>query len=147
MFRKGTPPVVALLLVATALLSPIHLLAQRHGGGGGGAGAGGGTGGRPSICVHACPTPGSGLSSEDELKTFRRAIALQADPEQRAAFAKVSRYTQAAVDQLKTFRDRLNKVPAPSPLSNRISSLDQAIEQARAVNQNFLTSPPFKSPD
>ena len=130
MFRKGTPPsAIALLLAATALLTPIHMLAQRHGGGGGGAGAGagGGTGGRPTICVHDCSTPGSGLSSQDELKTFRRAIALQADPEQRAAFAKVSRYTQAARDQLKTLRDLLNKVPAPPPLSDRLSSLDQAL--------------------
>lgn len=143
MFRKGTRlHAVALSLVATALLTPHHMFAQRHGGGGGGAGAGagGGTGGRPTICVHDCATPGSGLSSEDELKTFRRAIAVQANPEQRAAFAKVTGYTQAASDQLKTFRDQLNKVPVPSPLSDRATTVNQALEQARAGNQNFLTS-------
>ena len=47
---------------------------------------------------------------------------------------------RTASDRLKTFRDLLQKVPASSPLSDRATTLDQAIEQARASNKNFLAS-------
>ncbi len=84
------------------LANPSKMLAQHGGGGGGGRspmGGGGGTGGggRPD-----------GVSEKDELKDFHRAMALQATPDQRAAFAKVAQYVQAAVDQLQTFR-RISK--------------------------------------
>ncbi len=141
----------AVVIVAIALLaSPCTMLAQRGGGGGGGmgggAGAGGGMGGgggrnsTPLICVHDCTIPNGGLDPTDYLKTFHRAMAVQANAEQRAAFAKVAQYTQAANDQLQTFRESLQKVPPSSPLSDRATAVDQAIEEARASNQNFLTS-------
>jgi hypothetical protein len=81
-----------------------------------------------------------GVSEKDDLKDFHRAMAVQATDEQRAAFAKIAQYAQAASDQLKTFRESLQKVPASSPLADRAAMLDQAIEKARAGNQNFLTS-------
>src|SRR5208282_3614116 len=34
----------------------------------------------------------------------------------------------------------LPEIPAPAPLSDRATALDQAIEEARASNQNFLAS-------
>jgi hypothetical protein len=91
-------------------------------------GAGGGTG------------LGSGVSEKDDLRNFHQAMAVQATDEQRAAFAKLAQYTQAASDRLKGFRELLQKVSASSPLSDRATSLDQAIEQARASNKNFLAS-------
>src|ERR1019366_4911719 len=63
-----------------------------------------------------------------------------ATDEQRAAFAKLAQYTQDASDRLKAFRDLLQKVSASSPLSDRATTLDQAIEQARASNKNFIAS-------
>jgi hypothetical protein len=124
------------------------MFAQHGGGGGGGGGMGGGSaagagGGRnttPLICVHDCRTLTEGLDTTDYLKNFRRAMAVQANAEQRAAFAKVTQYTQAASDQLQAFRESLQKVPASSPLSDRTTAMDQAIEKARAGSQNFLTS-------
>jgi hypothetical protein len=137
------------VMVGIALLvSPCITLAQRGGGGGGGMGGGGGAGmgsggGRnttPMICVHDCGSLNEGIDTTDYLKNFRRAMAVQANPEQRAAFAKVALYTQAASDQLQAFRDSLSKLPASSPLPDRATAVDQAIEKARAGNQNFLTS-------
>jgi len=106
------------------------MLAQRGGSGGGGG--------------HGMPTGGggaglgSGVSEKDDLKNFHQAMAVQATDEQRAAFAKLAQYTQDASDRLKTFRDQ--KVSASSPLSDRATTLDQAIEQARASNKNFIAS-------
>jgi hypothetical protein len=114
------------LLVAIALLAP-QLQAQ-HGGGGGGrgmmsTGMGGGAG-RPD-----------GISEKDDIKNFHRAMAIQATAEQRAAFAKVAQYAEVATERLQTFRASLRK----SALPDR-APLDEAIAQARAGNQNFLTS-------
>ncbi|HMD17783.1 MAG TPA: hypothetical protein VKH18_14050 [Terriglobales bacterium] len=143
MFHKGTL-VPAAMLGITLLASPRMMLAQRGGGGGGmggggGAGAGGGRNTTPAVCVHSCSAPNGGLDPTDYLKDFHRAMAVQANAEQRAAFAKVAQYTQAASDQLQAFRESLQKVPASSP-SDRAAALDQAIEKARSGNQNFLAS-------
>jgi hypothetical protein len=118
---------IAFLIV----IAPRATLAQHHGGGGGhGMGTGVGTGGgRPD-----------GISEKDDLKDFHRAIAVQANAEQRAAFAKVAQYTQSACDQLRAFQQSLQKAPPDSPLSERATALDQAIERTRAGSQNFLTS-------
>jgi hypothetical protein len=133
MFHQQTRlfDVFALLIVAIAFLpSPCRMLAQR----GGGAHVA-----KPVICVYDCPNT-DGLSSSDDLKQFHRVMAMQATPEQRAAFAKVAQYTQAASDQLQLFRESPGKIPASSPLSDRIADLSQAIARARAGSQNFLTS-------
>jgi hypothetical protein len=122
---------LASLLAGIALLcSPSRMVAQR----GGGVHID-----RPVICVYDCPNT-EGRSSIDDLKDFRRAIAAQATPEQRAAFTKVAQYTAAAGDRLKDFRESLPMAPASSPLADRAAELDQAITRARAGNQNFLAS-------
>jgi len=121
------------------------MLAQRGGGGGGGGMGGGGGpagGGRnttPVICVHGCSAPNGGLDPTDNLKDFHRAMAVQANAEQRAAFAKIAQYAQAASDQLRAFRESLLKVPASS-MSDHATAVAQAIEKARSGNQNFLAS-------
>jgi len=133
---------VAVLIVGVALLtSPRTLLAQRGGGGGGGgAGLNSGHNTMPIICVHDCTDPRKQLNIEDDLKNFRRSIAVQATAEQRAAFAKISQYTQAAGDQMKDFHESLQKASASSPLADRTAALDQAIAKVRAGTQNFLAS-------
>jgi hypothetical protein len=150
MFHSGThrhdlpalrPPVLrtsmsglAVLVVGIALLAGSRETFAQHGGGGGGGrgmmGSGtGGDAGRPG-----------GVSEKDDLKNFHQAMAVQATAEQRAAFAKISQYVQTAIDRLQTFRESLQKAPASSPLSDRATAVDQAVQQARAANQNFLTS-------
>gem|GEM_PF-412438 len=129
--------IVGISIVGTALLAtPSQILAQR-GGGGGGRGApstgisGGVAGNRPD-----------GVSDSDGLKDFHRAIAIQATADQRAAFARIVQYTDAANNQLLDFRKSLPQVPASvaSALTDRASTLDQALEKARAGSQNFLAS-------
>ena len=138
MSKNGPRPLGATIISVAAIitiLDPATLFAQ-HGGGGG---RGGGRDSVPLICVHDCSIR-EGMSAEDDLKSFRRFIAVQANAEQRAAFAKVAQYTQIASDQLKDFHASLAKVSASFPLSDRTTSLEQTIERARAGNQNFLTS-------
>jgi len=127
---------IAAALRAGILLAalPAQMLAQHGGGGGGGGGRGigGGSGisvGRPD-----------GVSEKDDLKDFHRALALQASPEQIAAFRKVAQYTQNASDDLQSFRDTLKKSTLSSPWAESTNALHQAIASARAGNQNFLTS-------
>jgi hypothetical protein len=114
------------VLLATIFLLAAPTEAQR----GGGAHVN-----QPVICVYDCPAIET-LNSEDTLKNFRRSMALQATADQRAAFANVSQYATAAGDQLQTFRKSLQ--PAAPPAER--AALDQAIEKARASNQNFLAS-------
>ncbi len=131
-----------LLVAAIALTAnPSAMFAQR--------GGGGGRNSMPVICVHDC-TVREGLSSEDDLKNFHRVVALQATPEQRAAFTKIAQYTEAARDRLKAFHESLRKVPASKSstdpaladpgLAGQRAALDQAIQSARAGSQNFLGS-------
>ena len=126
-----TTLIIAVVLLAGVLANPPRVLAQ-HGGGGGGHGimGGGGAGGagRPD-----------GVNEKDDLKDFHRAMAVQATEEQRAAFAKIAQYTQAASDQLTAFRESARK-GEPMPLPERGAALDQAIAKARASNQSFVTS-------
>ena len=148
MFHHGVRHIsasgLAALMLGIALPAvPSTVLAQRGGGGGGGgggAGAGAGGGRNPIICVHDCPALREGLSEKDDLKDFHRVMAVQATAEQRAAFARIAQYAQAAIDRLQTFRKSLPEIPAPAPLSDRATALDRAIEEARAGCQNFLAS-------
>jgi hypothetical protein len=151
LFKRGC----GVLILGIALLAaPTGLLAQRGGGGGGGGGGGIGAGGggmggttgsggrntTPLICVHDCPSLREGLNATDDLKDFRRAMAVQATAEQRAAFAKVAQYAQAASVELQKFRKSLQQSAASTALADRTTSLDAAIENALAGNKNFLTS-------
>ncbi|HXM63961.1 MAG TPA: hypothetical protein VN950_24075 [Terriglobales bacterium] len=134
-------PRLAVSLVAVALLAGPHtMLAQRGGGGFGGRGTPGTVHGRPLICVHDCPDTPEGTSSENDLKNFEHLMAVQATADQSAAFIKVMQYAQTASAQLQSFRDTLQKVRASTPLSDRAASLDKVIKEARAGNQNFLSS-------
>jgi hypothetical protein len=120
---------IAALIAGIALLtSPCRVAAQR----GGGAHVA-----KPIICVYDCPNT-EGRSALNDLKEFQRVMAMQATPEQRAAFAKITQYTQAAIDRLQVFRESLEKAPAPSALS--ATDLSQAVARARAGSQNFLAS-------
>lgn len=116
----------AFLLTAVLLIAG-PVLAQR----GGGAHVN-----QPVVCVYDCPAIET-LNTEDTLKNFRRSMAMQATTDQRAAFAKISQYAEAASDQIQAFRKSLQP---GIPLSERASTLDQAIEKTRASNQNFLSS-------
>jgi hypothetical protein len=137
---SASVPKLAVPMVALVLLTaPCAVLAQR-GGGGFGRNTPGTVHGRPLICVHDCPDEPEGTSSEDDLKNFEHLMAVQASADQSAAFLKVMQYAQTASTQLQAFRDTLQKTPASPALSDRVASLDRAIEEARAGNKNFLAS-------
>jgi hypothetical protein len=122
--------VLAASLLLLALTAPFAL-AQHGGGGGGGRGIGGGG-------ISAGPGRPDGVDEKDDLKTFHEALAVQATPEQQAAFVKITHYAESAGAELKAF---LLTVQKQSPaLSSHAAALDQAVEQARAGSQNFLTS-------
>ena len=131
--RLSVRPAVAVLAGIVLLAGPTSAVAQ-HGGGGGGGGRGMGGGSGVSV-----GRPG-GVSEKDDLKDFHRALALQATPEQIAAFRKVAQYTQAASDQMQSFRESLQKAAVVPPLTERSAAVDEALARARAGNQNFLTS-------
>jgi hypothetical protein len=134
MLRPRTPSRAAVSVLGIALLALSHpMFAQRGGGGGGGASsigapAGGVVGSRPD-----------GVNEGDGLKAYHHAIAVQATTDQRSAFARIALYTESAGNQLQDFRKSLQD-PAPAALSAHATALDQAIEQARSSNQNFLSS-------
>jgi hypothetical protein len=129
-FRFFASVVTALIVAVALLASPEMVLAQHGGGGGHGMGSGTGVGtGRPD-----------GVSDKDDLKDFHRAMAVQATDEQRAAFAKIAQYAQAASDQLGAFRESVRKGATTPTLPDRGAALDQAIAKARASNESFVTS-------
>src|SRR6202051_3710266 len=134
MFRRGTSSRNFLLFLSISALSLIinnqFALAQ-HGGGGGGMGGGSGGGssaGRPS-----------GVSEKDDLRSFHRAIALQATAQQSALFNTAIQDVENANAQLQAFRTATQAVP-PAPAA----TMHDLIEKARSSNQSFLAS--FSSP-
>jgi hypothetical protein len=124
LLNRPAPMAALLVAVITLLATPSKILAQR----GGGAHVN-----QPVVCVYDCPALET-LNTEDTLKNFRRSMALQATAEQRAAFAKISQYAEAAGNQLQALLKSLERD------TERAAALDQAIEKARASNQNFLAS-------
>jgi hypothetical protein len=129
--QKNRLPSKAVLIAAIALLaSPSPTLAQRGGGGGGhGTTTSGGGAGRPD-----------GVGEKDDLKDFHRVMAVQANADQRDAFAKIVQLVKDASDRLKDFRESLPTAPASSAPSDRATSVNEAIAKARTGNQNFLAS-------
>ena len=104
------------------LVHPHTLLAQRRGG------PGAGTPSRPT-----------GVSSTDDLKDFKRAIALQASPGQIVQFRQLTESTQAArksAQDLLKVAEKTNK----SELLRSTSPLASALEEVQADNQEFLQS-------
>ncbi len=118
----------AVLIGVGLLYGPSFVLAQRGGGGGGGVGGGAGSG------------TASGVSEKDELKDFHRIMAVQAAPDQKDAFAKITQLTQSALDQLQAIQNSLQKAATPSVSPESATSVQDAIEKARAGNQGFLAS-------
>jgi hypothetical protein len=104
------------------LMNPYALLAQRRGG------HGAGTARAPA-----------GASSADDLKGFKRAIALQASPDQVAQFRRLTESTQAA---RKTAQDllKLAENPSKTDLFRSTDELASALDQARTDNQKLLQS-------
>jgi hypothetical protein len=104
------------------LMNPYALLAQRRGG------HGAGTARAPA-----------GETSADDLKGFKRAIALQASPDQVAQFRQLTESTQAA---RKTAQDllKLAENPSKTDLLRSPDELASALDKARTDNQKFLQS-------
>jgi hypothetical protein len=139
MFRRGNgiSGVGTVVLGAALLAYPCGMLAQHGGGGGsmGGSGAGGGgLSGSGGIA--------SGVSTKDDLKGFRAALAVQATSQQVVQFTLMEKSTAAAGAQLQGFLELLSKqMSAPnagSELASRGATLDQALERARTENRTFL---------
>lgn len=123
--NSETPSVNRLtwLVCGIVLLMGSHtLLAQRRGGNGAGAGRG--------------PT---GVSNTDDLKDFKRAVALQATPDQMIQFQRLTKSTQAA---RKDAQDLLQLAGNASKLDlfRDVNSLTGAAEEAQTDNGQFLQS-------
>src|SRR5438270_2830227 len=131
MFRKGTSfPCLFLAIFGFSMLATSAL--PQHGGGGGGIGGGGGGtsgAGRPS-----------GVAERDDLKSFHRAMVLQATAQQSALFTSAVQNAEAASAQLHAFRETLQKAPASSDSPERAATLHDSIEMVRKSNQSFLAS-------
>jgi vacuolar-type H+-ATPase subunit H len=102
------------------------LLAQR-----GGHGVGGGR--PPAGASNPAPT-------NSELKDFNRAIALQATPDQEAQFHELTESTEAARKEAQNLIQHTEN----GPNSSRYSDLNNAVEEARRDNQQFVRS--FSAP-
>jgi hypothetical protein len=122
--RKPNRAVLAVIVAAFCFAAP--LLAQRGGISTGPPPRGGTIGQRPD-----------GVSEGDDLRAFHHAMAVQATPEQRAAFAKIAEYAEQANVQLQNFHKSL---PSSGEFADRVAELDQSILKARTGSQNFLTS-------
>jgi hypothetical protein len=133
MFRRRSWSLELKTIAIAALLAfPCAVLAQRGGGGGhigGGSPIGGpmGSGGRAT-----------GVDNKDDLRDFHEVLAVQASPEQMAAFSEMLRNTAAAADELKTFEEQLQKDSSATALAGRDKTLEDALESARILNRKFL---------
>jgi hypothetical protein len=143
MFRRVSTGsgLTTVVLGATLLLYPYISFAQ-HGGGGGhiGGTAAGGTG--LSSGNHA-----TGIENKDDLRDFHEIMAVQASPEQKAAYAALVKSTAAASAELRDFVALLGKENNASEIAKRDKSFADAIETARTLNKKFLEgfSEPQKS--
>jgi hypothetical protein len=104
------------------LMNPQTLLAQRLGG------HGAGTARAPA-----------GVSSTDDLKDFKRAVALQASPDQVVQFRRLTEGTQVA---RKSAQDllKLGENASKTDLSRPTNLLVSALEESQTDNQDFLQS-------
>jgi hypothetical protein len=104
------------------LINPHTVLAQRRGGRGAGT----------------ARSPG-GVPSPDDLKDFKRAVALQARPDQAVQFRRLTESTQVA---RKSAQDLLKVAENASKtdLFRFTNPLANALEEAQTDNQNFVQS-------
>src|ERR1700688_883900 len=129
MFPRGTFFLFLSISALSLIISDRTALAQHGGGGGMGGGSGGGaSAGRPG-----------GVSEKDDLRSFHRAMALQATAQQSALFNTAIQDVENANAQLQAFRAAAQTVP-PAPAA----TMHDLIEKARSSNQSFLAS--FSSP-
>ena len=122
------------LVVGVVLLSGTADLFAQHGGGRGGRT-------RPFICVHDCPDPTEGADlTRDDLKKFDHLMAVQATPEQTAAYAKIQQDVETAATELKILQQLLEKSSAPSPPSDYGPTVYHSLDKASVGTRNFLSS-------
>jgi hypothetical protein len=135
MFCRGyrVSGVKTVVLGAALLAYPYGMLAQ-HGGGGGSMGGGGTGGGGLSGPAGIA----SGVSTKDDLKDFRAALAVQATSQQVVEYSLMVKSTAAASAELQGFLELLNKPNAGSELASRGATLGHALERARTENRKFL---------
>jgi hypothetical protein len=122
-FNYGTPNMNRLLWLVSGivlLMNPFALLAQRRGGHGAG--------------TARAPV---GASSTDDLKDFKRAVALQARPDQVVQFRRLTEGTEVA---RKSAQDllKLAESASKSDLFRSTNPLTSALEVAQSENQKFL---------
>ncbi len=104
------------------LVCPPMLLAQR---GGHGTSAGNPSIGAPN------PTP-----NNSDINDFNRAVALQATPEQTAWFRQLTKSTEAARKEAQSLIQLSQN--ASKPDSSRYADLNDAVDEARSNNQQFM---------
>jgi hypothetical protein len=111
-----------LLCGVVLLMNPYALLAQRRGGHGAGM----------------APAP-AGVPRTDDLKDFKRAIALQASPDQMDQFRRLTESTQGA---RKSAQDllKLAENASKADLFRSTNFLASALEEVQTDNQKFLQS-------
>ena|SRR5271163_3889322 len=112
-----------LICQITLLASPSMLLAQ-HGGRGTTAG--------PTSTTAPNPTPNSDISD------FNRAVALQASPDQITEFRQLTKSTDAARKDAQSLIQLSQN--ASKPDSSRYAELNDAVDEARNTNQQFMKS-------
>jgi hypothetical protein len=104
------------------LMNPHTLVAQRRGG------RGAGTARAPA-----------GVSTPDDLKDFKRAVALQATPDQAFQFRRLTESTQAARKSAQDLSQLAEKV-SKTDLLRSTNPLASALEEVQTDNQIFLRS-------
>jgi hypothetical protein len=110
--------VVAVSLVLASLLCPVSLLAQR----------GGGRGGRGN----ASSGPKGGVPESDEMKDFKRALAIQATEPQIALF-------QLLVKDMGTAKEKVKDLAKnPERTREQAGILAYVVEDARDESHDFL---------
>jgi hypothetical protein len=96
--------------------------------------------GRHAWVVLGGPDRMRGTDSSDDLKSFDRALALQASNEQVTAYASMVRSTETAIDELEVFLEQVQKQTSTPQFSGSVHALDQALQKARSENKQFLGS-------
>jgi len=104
------------------LMNPHTLVAQRRGGRGAGT----------------ARTAG-GVSTPDDLKDFKRAVALQATPDQALQFRRLTESTQAARKSAQDLSQLAEKA-SKTDLLRSTNPLASALEEVQTDNQIFLRS-------
>jgi len=102
------------------LMNPYTLPAQRRGGRGAGT-----------------ATPPTGVSNTDDLKDFKRAIALQGSPGQMVQFRQLTGSTQAARKSAQDL-SKLAENAGKTDLLRSANPLASALEEVQTDNLNFL---------